>query len=137
MHTFIKMPAHAVLSADVFPPDAPPSGGVHQLTPNPPNPQVDYDQLKSCSSIFSAIGDHVMVTDERYLDMSTAIAGSGPYYLFLTMETMVDAGVHMGLPREMSERLVKQTLYGSCMYAMRSQKAISALRNGAAPHVKG
>ena len=71
-----------------------------------------------------------MVKDESYLDMSTAIAGSGPYYLFLTMETMVDAGVHLGLPREMAERLVKQTLYGSCLYAMSSDKAISALRNG-------
>ena len=94
-----------------------------------PTNEVEDEQLKAISTVFSAIGDHVMVTDERYLDMSTAIAGSGPYYLYLTMETMVDAGVHMGLPREMSERLVKQTLYGSCMYALRSNKSISVLRN--------
>lgn len=94
-----------------------------------PTNEVEDSELKNVASVFSAIGDHLMVTDERYLDMSTAIAGSGPYYLYLTMETMVDAGVHMGLPREMSERLVKQTLYGSCMYALRSNKSISGLRN--------
>eukprot|EP00285_Hemiselmis_virescens_P002559 CAMPEP_0173416306 /NCGR_PEP_ID=MMETSP1356-20130122/85320_1 /TAXON_ID=77927 ORGANISM="Hemiselmis virescens, Strain PCC157" /NCGR_SAMPLE_ID=MMETSP1356 /ASSEMBLY_ACC=CAM_ASM_000847 /LENGTH=389 /DNA_ID=CAMNT_0014378613 /DNA_START=70 /DNA_END=1239 /DNA_ORIENTATION=+ len=94
-----------------------------------PTDEVEVPQLKAVASMFSAIGDHVMVQDERYLDMSTAISGSGPYYLFLTMETMVDAGVHMGLPREMSERLVKQTLLGSCMYALNSNQSISRLRN--------
>jgi len=95
-----------------------------------PTEKVEQDQIDMCASVFDAVGDHIMVKDESYLDMSTAIAGSGPYYLFLTMETMVDAGVHLGLPREMAERLVKQTLYGSCLYAMSSDKAISALRNG-------
>ena len=94
-----------------------------------PTDEVEEPQLKAVSSMFSAIGDHVMVQDERYLDMSTAISGSGPYYLYLTMETMVDAGVHMGLPRQMSERLVKQTLLGSCMYALNSDQSISVLRN--------
>jgi len=94
-----------------------------------PTDEVEEPQLKAVASMFSAIGDHVMVQDERYLDMSTAISGSGPYYLYLTMETMVDAGVHMGLPREMSERLVKQTLLGSCMYALNSNQSISVLRN--------
>jgi len=94
-----------------------------------PTNEVGEHELKALSGMFAAIGDHVMVSDERYLDMSTAISGSGPYYLFLTMETMVDAGVHMGLPRPMSERLVKQTLLGSCMYAINSKKSITALRN--------
>ena len=51
-----------------------------------PTNEVEDEQLKMVASMFSAIGDHVMVSDERYLDMSTAIAGSGPYYLYLTME---------------------------------------------------
>ena len=50
---------------------------------------------------------------ERYQDAVTAISGSGPAYLFFVVEAMIDAGVMLGLPRDVSTLLVVQTMYGS------------------------
>lgn len=79
--------------------------------------------------LFGSIGDEIFVEDEGFLDMATAISGSGPAYLYLTMEAMIDAGVHMGFPRHIAERLVQKTLLGSCLYAIHSGDHISKLRN--------
>jgi len=81
------------------------------------------------SELFGAIGDEICMTDERFLDMATAISGSGPAYVFLTMEAMIDAGVHMGFPRHIAERLVINTLLGTCLYAIQSGEHVSKLRN--------
>ena len=63
--------------------------------------------------ILSALGEEVFVEDENYLDMATALSGTGPAYVFLFMEAMVDAGVHLGFPRRIAEQLVAQTVRGS------------------------
>ncbi|EKX36840.1 hypothetical protein GUITHDRAFT_155130 [Guillardia theta CCMP2712] len=81
------------------------------------------------SKLFSAIGDEIYMEDERFLDMATAISGSGPAYVFLTMEAMIDSGVHMGFPRHIAERLVMNTLLGTCLYAIQSGEHVSKLRN--------
>ena len=65
--------------------------------------QLHRDQAKA---VFSSIGEEVFVNDERYLDMATALSGTGPAYVFLFMEAMVDAGVHMGFSRTIAEQLV-------------------------------
>ena len=49
--------------------------------------------------------------------MATALSGTGPTYLFAVMEALIDAGVHMGFPRELAHDLVVETLIGSAEYA--------------------
>lgn len=74
---------------------------------------VDDIQLEMARQILSALGDEVYMEEETYLDMATALSGTGPAYVFLFMEAMVDAGVHLGFPRRIAEQLVSQTMRGS------------------------
>jgi pyrroline-5-carboxylate reductase len=69
------------------------------------------------------------VDDEKFVDMSTSISGSGPAYIFMLMEAMIDAGVHMGFPRETATKLCYQTLLGSTLYAMETGEHPAILRN--------
>lgn len=78
------------------------SGGSHS-TP---------DHLEQVRAILSATG-RVVVVPERYQDAVTAISGSGPAYLFFVVEAMIEAGVHLGLPRDTATELVVQTMLGS------------------------
>jgi pyrroline-5-carboxylate reductase len=86
-------------------------------------------QRAQALAILQALGDEVYVDDEEYLDMATALSGTGPAYAFLLMEAMVDAGVHLGFSRHISERLVIETLRGSVEYARQSPKHLATLRN--------
>ena len=79
--------------------------------------------------ILSSLGHELCVDDERYLDMATAINGTGPAYFFLVMEAMIDAGVHLGLSRRIAEELVLQTMLGSVRYARQSGLHPAQLRN--------
>ena len=67
--------------------------------------------------------------EESYLDMATAVSGSGPSYVFLFMEAMIDAGVHLGLPRRIAEQMVVQTLRGSVEYFSTKKVHPAVLRN--------
>jgi Pyrroline-5-carboxylate reductase dimerisation len=69
------------------------------------------------------------VDDESFIDMATSISGSGPAYIFMLMESMIDAGVHMGFPREKATTLVYHTMLGSTLYAMESKEHPAILRN--------
>jgi pyrroline-5-carboxylate reductase len=80
--------------------------------------------------VLGSLGRELFVTDENYLDIATAINGTGPGYFFLVMEAMIDAGVHLGLPRYMAHDLVLQTMLGSVRYAMQSERHPAELRNG-------
>jgi pyrroline-5-carboxylate reductase len=80
-------------------------------------------------TILQALGEEVYVDDEEYLDMATALSGTGPAYVFLLMEAMVDAGVHLGFSRHVSERLVIETLRGSVEYARQTSRHLATLRN--------
>jgi pyrroline-5-carboxylate reductase len=80
------------------------------------------------SSILGAIGKEICVDDEKYLDMATAISGSGPAYFFLFVEALVDAGVEIGLPRDMARELVLQTMLGSGYLVQKSDKPPAELR---------
>ena len=80
------------------------------------SPQVSEEQQVMAKRILGALGEEVFVEDENYLDMATALSGTGPAYVFLFMEAMVDAGVHLGFPRRIAEQLVTQTLLGSVDY---------------------
>jgi pyrroline-5-carboxylate reductase len=76
-------------------------------------PEVSAEQREMARQILTALGEEVFVEEESYLDMATALSGTGPAYVFLFMEAMVDAGVHLGFPRRLAEQLVAQTLRGS------------------------
>lgn len=86
-------------------------------------------QREEARLIFSSLGKEVFVEDESYLDMATALSGSGPAYVFLLMEAMIDAGVHMGFSRRVASELVFQTIAGSVEYAAQSGKHVAELRN--------
>jgi pyrroline-5-carboxylate reductase len=64
-------------------------------------------------NILKSLGEEQNFTDEKYLDMATAISGSGPAYVFLFIEAMIDAGVHIGMPRNIAQKLVIETITGS------------------------
>ena len=76
-----------------------------------------------------AIVLQIFVDDEKYVDMATSISGSGPAYIFMLMEAMIDAGVHMGFPRDKATTLVYHTLLGSTLFAMETGEHPAILRN--------
>ncbi len=86
-------------------------------------------QKEQARMILSALGEEVFVEDEYYLDMATALSGTGPAYVYMFMEAMIDAGVHMGFPRRISEKLVVQTMRGSVNFYDRNDVHVAALRN--------
>ncbi|MGW8224436.1 MAG: pyrroline-5-carboxylate reductase [Anaerolineales bacterium] len=78
--------------------------------------------------ILAALGQEIFMEEESYLNMATALSGTGPAYVFLFMEAMVDAGVHLGFPRRVAEQLVAQTVRGSVDYYTRDTDPIHLAR---------
>ena len=91
-------------------------------------PEVTGAQKGGASSILGAMGKEIYVDDEKYIDMVTAVSGSGPAYIFLMVEALVDAAVNIGLPQEVAQELVLQTLLGSGHFIQRSGKSPAELR---------
>ena len=77
------------------------------------------EQQEMARAILGALGEEVFVEEESYLDMATALSGSGPAYVFLFTEALIDAGVHMGFPRRIAEQLVLQTIKGRYLIIIR------------------
>jgi pyrroline-5-carboxylate reductase len=92
-------------------------------------PEVPEQGGARVAAILAALGQELMVDNEHYLDMATALSGSGPAYVFLFMEALIDAGVHLGFTRPVAERLVLQTMRGSVAYAAASGEHPAVLRN--------
>jgi pyrroline-5-carboxylate reductase len=92
-------------------------------------PEVDDATRAQVGAILSAMGLEVYVEDEKYLDMATALSGSGPGFIFLLIEAFVDAGVHVGFKRAVAEQLALQTFIGSAKYAEATGKHLAQLRN--------
>jgi pyrroline-5-carboxylate reductase len=87
------------------------------------------EQQEMARFILGALGEEVFVEDESYLDMATALSGTGPAYIFLFTEALIDAGVHMGFPRRIAEQLVLQTIKGSVSYYHQAERHPATLRN--------
>ena len=92
-------------------------------------PEVPTDQLARVRAALGALGEELWVEEEKYVDMATALSGTGPTYVFLMMEALIDAGVHMGFPRRIAEQIVLQTVAGSVEFARDSGKHMAELRN--------
>jgi pyrroline-5-carboxylate reductase len=91
-------------------------------------PAVTDEQRETVKKLLSSIGEELYVDGEAKIDMATAISGSGPAYVFLFIEALIDAGVHVGMTRAQSETLALQTVRGAAEYAIQSGKSPAELR---------
>jgi pyrroline-5-carboxylate reductase len=92
-------------------------------------PACSAAQRELARNVLRALGEEKQVADEEFVAMATALSGTGPTYLFAVMEALVDAGVHLGFPRELAHDLVAATLVGSAEFAARSELHPAQLRN--------
>jgi len=91
--------------------------------------EVDREQRDRAKAILGALGEELEVDEESLVDMATALSGTGPTYVFLLMEALVDAGVHLGFSRRVAEELVLRTVEGSAAFARQSGRHLAELRN--------
>lgn len=92
-------------------------------------PEVSEVQREQAGAIVAALGRQLFVEEEKFLDMATAISGSGPAYVFLMMEALIDAAVHLGFSRDAAREMVVQTIRGSAIYAEHQPVHPAELRN--------
>ncbi|HVQ55856.1 MAG TPA: pyrroline-5-carboxylate reductase [Pyrinomonadaceae bacterium] len=79
--------------------------------------------------LLAALGKELFVETENMIDMATSLSATGPTYIFMVMEALTDAGVHLGFSRDMAKELVQETMLGSVRFAMESHKHPAELRN--------
>jgi len=92
-------------------------------------PAVTEAQRAQAQAILQTMGLEMYVTHEDALNMATAVSGTGPTYVFLLMEALVDAAVHLGFSRREAHLLVIQTVLGSARFAQQSDLHLAQLRN--------
>ena len=92
-------------------------------------PNVTEAQREQARAVFQSLGKDVFVDDEKYLDMATAVSGTGPTYVFLVLEALIDAAVHLGFGREVAHDIVLETMRGAILYAEKTGKHPAELRN--------
>ncbi|MGD0833013.1 MAG: pyrroline-5-carboxylate reductase [Candidatus Dormibacteria bacterium] len=90
---------------------------------------VDEAGRERTRAILSALGREFEVRDERQVAMATAVSGTGPTYIFLFIEALIDAAVHLGFPRHVARELVLDTLSGSAAFAQASGRHVAELRD--------
>jgi len=91
--------------------------------------EVDENEKGQIKKILSSMGKEFFVEGEEYVDMATALSGTGPAYVFLFLESLITAGVHLGFSRRDATELVYQTTLGSVLFAMNSSKHTSELKD--------
>jgi pyrroline-5-carboxylate reductase len=92
-------------------------------------PETTAAQREQARALLGALGHELQVGDERFVAMATAVSGTGPTYVFLVMEALIDSAVHLGFPRHLAHDLVLETLKGSVAFAERTQKHPAQLRD--------
>ena len=91
--------------------------------------ELSKERKKIARSILSALGREIYFTDEKYINMATALSGSGPAYVFLFIEALTDAGVNIGLSCKEAQELALQTILGSVEMVQKVGKHPAELRN--------
>ncbi|MCS6801836.1 MAG: pyrroline-5-carboxylate reductase [Chloroflexota bacterium] len=92
-------------------------------------PEVPAETRRQAQALLAQLGRERYVDDEKYLDMATAVNGSGPAFVYLFIEALSDAAVALGLPRPMAHELVTQTVRGAAAYLQASGAHPAILRN--------
>ena len=90
---------------------------------------VSADAREAVGSILRTLGDEVYAPDEKLIDMATALSASGPAYVFLFVEALIDAGVYLGMARDTARRLALQTVLGSARLVERTGRHPAELRD--------
>jgi pyrroline-5-carboxylate reductase len=90
---------------------------------------VGGEEQDSVRRLLSALGTELFVETENMVDMATSLSATGPTYIFMVMEALTDAGVHLGFSRDMARELVQETMLGSVKFAIESGKHPAELRN--------
>ena len=93
------------------------------------SPEVPGDKITASREILRTLGEELYLPDEKLMDAATALSASGPAYLFLFIEVMIDAGVYLGMPRDMAQKLVLETVLGSARLARESGRHPAELKN--------
>ncbi len=116
-------------------------GSVVRVMPNTPaqvgsgmtlwtcSPGVADAQRTMTRSVLASVGAEICVSDEKYMDMATALSASGPAYVFLFIEALIDAGVYVGMPRDMARTLALQTVFGSARLVMETGRHPAELKD--------
>jgi pyrroline-5-carboxylate reductase len=91
--------------------------------------KVSESERANVKALLAALGKDLHVETENMIDMATSLSATGPTYVFMVMEALTDAGVHLGFSREMAKELVQETMLGSVLFAMESHKHPAELRN--------
>ncbi len=91
--------------------------------------EVSEEQRAQARVILEAMGKELYVEHEDSLNMATAVSGTGPTYVFLLAEALVDAAVHLGFSRRDARLIVLETIKGSVEFAIQSDLHLAQLRN--------
>jgi pyrroline-5-carboxylate reductase len=89
---------------------------------------ADDEHLAYAAEIFNSVGTAIQV-DERMMDAVTALSGSGPAYVYLMIESLIDGGVKAGLPREMAHQLAAQTVLGAAKMVIETGRHPAQLKD--------
>ena len=100
----------------------------HGITVLCANDHVTDMQRADCKVLLDAVGETVWIDDETLMDAVTAISGSGPAYVFLLIEAMTEAGIDIGLPRDLSAQLAVSTVSGAGILAKSADEPPPTLR---------
>ncbi len=92
------------------------------------NAKVTKSQKTVAGGLMAAVGETAWIDDEAQMDAVTGVSGSGPAYVFLLIETMAEAGVEAGLPRELATQLARATVVGAGELARQSEEPAEQLR---------
>jgi pyrroline-5-carboxylate reductase len=92
------------------------------------NGKVTASQKQLAESLLGAAGETVWLDNESQMDAVTALSGSGPAYVFLFLEALIEAGKAQGLPEEMAKKLAYATVRGSVKLAKKSENSLEQLR---------
>ena len=90
---------------------------------------VGHTERGHVREILAALGKELFVETENMIDMATSLSATGPTYIFMVMEALTDAGVHLGFSRDMAKELVQETMLGSVKFAIATHKHPAELRN--------
>ena len=74
---------------------------------------INDNELKLTKTILKTLGEEIHFTNQKQIDIATSISGSGPAYIFYIIEALINSGVYLGLTKEVSKKLVLQTIEGS------------------------